>query len=86
MKYIKRDGTTAEWLPRLEDYIEDDQEATVAQTYAVQMLDEDLKVVATEFLLSNSYPKELTLKWCLLKYRTKGAVYASVKKLHTLEY
>lgn len=86
MKYIKRDGTVTDYLPKPEDYIRDDPEFSVTQTYAVQMLDEDLKVVATEFLLSNSYPKEMALKWCLLKYRPFGAVYASVKKLYNLEY
>ena len=55
-QFLKRDGTTTDHLPRLEDYIEDDPKQTVKQTYAVQLLDEDLKVVATEFLYTGDYP------------------------------
>ena len=84
--FLKRDGTTTDHLPRLEDYIEDDPKQTVKQTYAVQLLDEDLKVVATEFLHTGDYPKASALKWCLMKHRTHGAVYASVRKLHALTF
>ena len=85
-QYLKRDGTTTDRLPRLEDYIEDDPKKAVTQTYAVQLLDEDLKVIATEFLFSDSYPKAPAIKWCLMKHRSHGAVYASVRKLHTLTF
>ena len=85
-QYLKRDGSTTDRLPRLEDYIEDDPQRTVSQTYAVQLLDEDLKVVATEILFTQNYPKAPVLKWCLMKHRSHGAVYASVRKLHTLTF
>lgn len=85
-QFLKRDGTTTDRLPRPEDYIEDDPKRTVSQTYAVQLLDEDLKVVATEFLFTQNYPKAPVLKWCLMKHRSEGAVYASVRKLHALTF
>ena len=72
--------------PRTEDYVEDDPKQAVKQTYAVQLINEDLMVVATEFFHDSDYPKASALKWCLMKHRASGAVYASVRKLHTLTF
>ena len=67
-------------------YVEDDQEAVVEAVFSVQLLDENLDVVGVETLHSTNYPKETTIKWCLLKNRSRGAVYASVRKLYELQY
>ena len=86
MKYLKRDGSVHDCLPQLDEYVEDDQEASVAVTFSVQLLDENLGVVGVEMIHSTSYPNEMTIKWCLLKHRRSGAVYAAVKKVYELEY
>lgn len=85
-QYLKKDGSIHSSLPRLGDYIEDEEDASVSHTFAVEVLDENLKVITTEFLHSETYPAKPVLKWCLLKHRSSGAVYASVRKLHRLEY
>lgn len=85
-QYLKKDGTIVDRIPIAEDYIEDDQDAGVTQAFVVQLMDENLETVATESLYSRTYPKEASIKWCLLKHRNSGAVYASVRKLYTLEY
>lgn len=84
MMYLKRDGTTTDCLPKLEDYIENDPKLAVTHAYSVQLLDEDLKPVATEFLFLPRYPNDAAIKWCLMKHRSHGTVYASVRNLHTL--
>ena len=86
MKYLKRDGSVHDSLPQLDEYVEDDQEAVVEAVFSVQLLDENLDVVGVETLHSTNYPKETTIKWCLLKNRRRGAVYASVRKLYELQY
>ena len=86
MKYLKRDGSVHDCLPQLDEYVEDDQEAVVEAVFSVQLLDENLDVVGVETLHSASYPKATTIKWCLLKHRSRGAVYASVRKLYELAY
>ena len=86
MKYLKRDGSVHDSLPQLDEYVEDDQEAVVEAVFSVQLLDENLNVVGVETLHSTNYPKETTIKWCLLKSRSRGAVYASVRKLYELQY
>lgn len=86
MKYLKRDGSIHDSLPQLDEYVEDDQEAVVEAVFSVQLLDENLNVVGVETLHSTNYPKETTIKWCLLKNRSRGAVYASVRKLYELQY
>ena len=86
MKYLKRDGSVHDSLPQLDEYVEDDQEAVVEAVFSVQLLDENLDVVGVETLHSTNYPKETTSKWCLLKNRSRGAVYASVRKLYELQY
>lgn len=85
-QYLKRDGSIHDRLPRVEDYIEDEENTGVTYHFAVEVLDENLEVIATEFLYSKTYPSETVLKWCLLKHRRTGAVYASVRKLHCLKY
>ena len=86
MKYLKRDGSVHDSLPQLDEYVEDDQEAVVEAVFSVQLLDENLDVVGVETLHSTNYPKETTIKWGLLKNRSRGAVYASVRKLYELQY
>ena len=86
MKYLKRDGSVHDSLPQLDEYVEDDQEAVVEAVFSVQLLDENLDVVGVETLHSTNYPKETTIKWCFLKNRSRGAVYASVRKLYELQY
>ena len=85
-QYLKKDGSIHDRLPKLDDYVEDEENTGVSHTFAVEVLDEKLKVIATEFLYSGAYPVETVLKWCLLKHRSAGAVYASVRKLHCLKY
>ena len=86
MKYLKRDGSVHDSLPQLDEYVEDDQEAVVEAVFSVQLLDENLDVVGVETLHSTNYPKETTIKWCLLKNRSRGAVFESVRKLYELQY
>lgn len=85
-KYLKKDGSIHDRLPRMDDYIEDEEDTGVSHTFAVEVFNEDLKVIATEFLYSETYPAETVLKWCLLKHRRAGAVYASVRRLYCLKY
>ena len=72
MKYLKRDGSVHDSLPQLDEYVEDDQEAVVEAVFSVQLLDENLNVVGVETLHSTNYPKETTIKWCLLRTEAVG--------------
>jgi hypothetical protein len=85
-QYLKRDGSIHERLPRLDDYIEDEENTSVSKAFAVEVLDEDLEMIATELMDGETYPAESVLKWCLLKHRRAGTVYASVRRLYRLKY
>lgn len=80
MKYLLKDGSTADRIPNPADYIKDEEDLIVEHEYQIVLYDVDHKVIARDSC-GSAYPNNCVIKWYLLKYH---ASYANVEKLYVL--
>lgn len=77
--YLKKDGTNADNLPDLDDYVKDDPDMVVETSYIVELYDERHNLL-DRIENGDAYPSGTQRRFYLLKH--PEAEYISVKRVY----